>query len=99
TICYRDWSSDVCSSDLPERAVRDPGPEVNGSPPVILGGVSHVLPHGPTSTARCLRGTSGHGPRGRPGPRGLLAAVARPGPHEHLDRKDVGEGRVVTHDS
>src|SRR6266542_4393179 len=31
TICYRDWSSDVCSSDL-RRDQRSPGPEEGGRP-------------------------------------------------------------------
>src|SRR6266542_5865961 len=82
TICYRDWSSDVCSSDLDgvrqESLDGSPGITKDAGAPVRTGapdGSATGRPPGWCAAERC-----GHGPEetGRHPARWLLGVVPRP---------------------
>src|SRR5207245_8176366 len=93
TICYRDWSSDVCSSDLLVRGV----PRLMGAPVMatdLRASVSLVVAglaaEGETVISRVYHLDRGY-ERLEEKLAGCNARI------ERLDRKRVGEGKTVIH--
>src|SRR5699024_12789624 len=96
TISKRDWSSDVCSSDLdPGGAGRAAGTALAGSgrgtaaPGGLVRRVGRHYGHHVGGAARCGRGVAG----GRPGGRGVAGRRAATGPTAP-DRPGARRGRA-----